>query len=423
MPMTNNIGERPVQRFPSAGRITAGGFLENRAVRISDPAAPDHGQNLQQPGRDDKGEPDYAPELVCRTYVGDSGARPLASTITFWESPDIWVVAPDGSDSPIAGEVNQVKVHVWNLGLAPAYGVLVELFWCNPAVGITLAQSSQIGTTQQIMLNAGEHRVLTFEWTPTFLNDGHECLVAQVYDPVADNLVAPFNPVQDRHVGQHNVNNLRAAPGQQLHLRFYAANLSPLLARSEIRIEAVHGNALQELALGAGREFLADGGEVQAAITRIERREARPTIPLEVHPAAAVFRPALEPIPQRLVRSFLEGDRLVVPVSSVEHNHAGEDVMESREADESRLAEPRSIEPGGTNHIFDLRPGQELGLTLTITLPRRSPVQGYHALRVIERAEGRITGGMTYLVRVDDRTRPRSRGRNDTAMEIKGASA
>ena len=97
-----------------------------------------------------------------------------------------------------------VHVHVWNLGLAPAYGAEVDVYWCNPSVGINLAAATLIGT-QSVMLNAGEHKVLTFPWTPILVNGGHECLVAEVFDPIADNLAAPFNPVLDRHVAQRNV--------------------------------------------------------------------------------------------------------------------------------------------------------------------------------------------------------------------------
>ena len=265
MPITEmnirNIGlsdafSREFQRFPNPGRVIEDGFLlpfEREVARDKQGDRPEVQGRDDDPNRE-KGhdEPEYKPELVCRTYAGDGGARPLAPGIVFWESPDIWVVAPDGSAIPVAGQVNQVKVHVWNLGLAPCYGVHVELFWCNPSVGVNLASATQIATTQTISLNAGEHRVLSFDWTPSFVNNGHECLVAQVYDPIADTMVAPFNPVQDRHVAQRNVNVLRVQAGMQIHLQFFAANLSQMVAHSDLHVEQVQGEPLREFAQVVG---------------------------------------------------------------------------------------------------------------------------------------------------------------------------
>jgi hypothetical protein len=88
------------------------------------------------------------PFLLIRTYRGDTGARPFdlqANPLFFHQSPDILVTLPvvddlvvvgrDAFNSTLRGRVvwdtppnrtYDVWVHVWNLGLAPAFGVRVR---------------------------------------------------------------------------------------------------------------------------------------------------------------------------------------------------------------------------------------------------------------------------------------------------------
>lgn len=384
-------------RFPSPGRVDRDGVLE----------PPKEGHPPEHEEQDDRDQdrhdkPDYKPELVCRTYAGDLGARPLAPNIVFWESPDIWVIAPDGTDIPIAGQVNQVKVHVWNMGLATAYGAEVQLFWCNPSVGVNIASATQIGATQFLNppLNAGENRILTFDWVPQFVNNGHECLVAQVYDPIADNLVAPFNPVQDRRVAQHNIVQIRVPAGQQIKVSFSAANLSPIMAQSALQLEPVQGAALQSLTQVLGRTALAAMNPAQARIAHVQTREARPTIALEEYPAAAVFREALEPAPQRLVRRMLNETLAALPAQT-EPRHEYADEAASELYTPTRFEE-NAVEraPMVSSHAAELLPGHEMVFTLALAAPARAIQGTSFAYRVIEQAEGRISGGITYIVHV-----------------------
>jgi hypothetical protein len=376
------------ERFPFPGRVLDAGFLP-------------------LPGRDNKDEnnkrehePDYKPELICRTFVGDDGTRPLISSIHFWESPDIWVVAPDSTDIPMAGVVNQVKVHVWNQGLAPAYGTQVELYWCNPSVGVNLANATQIGTPQTTSLAAKEHKILTFAWTPEFVNGGHECLVAQVYDPVTDNLVAPFNPLQDRHVAQRNINQIHVPQGQKIELDFFVANLSQLLAKVEIQIEPLQGERLQAFAQGLGHDFLPEASGARTAIMNVQVKAARPKIDLDQHPAAAVFRETLEPIPQRLVRTLLAGALNAIPISKTTRERLPE---EPTEQPRLMLQLPTDTHPTAQDVLsrtYEILPRQELTLTLTIALPENAHKGVHYAYRVLEKSEDRIIGGITYLVKV-----------------------
>ena len=196
---------------------------------------------------------------LCRTFPGDVGLRPLPSMV-FWESPDIVIEGPTGDpDVATPGVVNKVKVHVWNLGLADCWGAHVDLDRCNPSVGINPSVANQIGS-KVISLAAGQHSVVSFDWTPVFVNDGHECLVAQVYDPVSDPIVAPFNPVQDRHVGQRNVSVLEVAANQMITLNLFSQNLSLTAADTLLEVQKLEGEAVEVLALAMGRKAWAPAG-------------------------------------------------------------------------------------------------------------------------------------------------------------------
>jgi hypothetical protein len=389
-----------IDRFPFAGRLLEAGFLRDR---VFDPAGnnpeggvPDHDPN-RDPHKDDRDKPDYSAQLICRTYAGDQGARPLAPNMVFWESPDIWVEAPDGSDIPIANVVNQVHVHVWNLGMKPAYGVWVDLYWCDPSVGVNLAQSHHIGTVNNFMLNPNQHQVVSFDWTPQIVNNGHECLVAQVYDPAIDVVVAPFNPVQDRHVAQHNIATIRLPAGQKMSLNFFTANLSPMLAHSEIQVQALDVQTAQGLALALGREALPLASGAQAEIAAVRTRRARPTLNLDEFPVAAVFREALEPAPQRFVRGLQSGALAALSTGDMQkREYAAAATPEEKEMD---IASPREG-ASPSLHQYELRPMQELRLTLAVALPDNARAGTYYAYRVIERNGERITGGITYLVEV-----------------------
>ena len=388
-------------RFPGPGRVNAAGFLSLVAGAQDGGRQPrDDVPNANSKEGDGEGEPNYKPELVCRTFVGDDGARPLAPGIIFYESPDIWVVAPDGSDIPIAGVVNQVMVHVWNLGLAPASGVNVELYWCNPSVGVNLANATQIGTTQQTTLNAGEHKILSFDWTPEIVNNGHECLVVQVYDPIADNLAAPFNPIQDSHVAQHNINQIRVPAGHQIHLNFRAPNLSQSIGTALIRVEKVTGDALQTMAKGLGLGFLPEFGGAQAVISKIDIRNAQPMLDLVQHPVAAVFREALEPMPQRLPRALMQSALATLSSSENRDKKPAPERHNVKSPPINRTPEKMPATSAVGPEPIEIPPGKELNLTLAISLPENARRGAYTAFRVIETARERITGGITYLVQV-----------------------
>jgi hypothetical protein len=168
----------------------------------------------------------YLPFLFIRATAGDTGTRPVAGV--FWESPDIFVlpgVAPASAPAmpPTLGGVaqagvdNTIYAHVWNLGQAPAFDVLVEFYWFNPALGFSDADANLIGATWTNLGprgGTGSHRLVKcpLSWHATFLNGGHECLMVRLSQPVTDPLSAPaWDARANRHIGQRNIHVMSAA--------------------------------------------------------------------------------------------------------------------------------------------------------------------------------------------------------------------
>ncbi|GAC1421882.1 MAG: hypothetical protein NVSMB5_15240 [Candidatus Velthaea sp.] len=180
---------------------------------------------------------EFLPLLVIRANPGDLGARAIGNP--FWESPDIFVlpnVAPDAAPLvPVtagavaqAAAANTVYAHIWNLGRAEAYRARVEFYWFNPSLGISRADSHFIGATWVTLkdrsvlyddwqdvdegysryASRGSHVIVKcpVTWVPVFENNGHECLVVRVFEPIFD-AVSPdqFSAAADRHIAQRNI--------------------------------------------------------------------------------------------------------------------------------------------------------------------------------------------------------------------------
>jgi hypothetical protein len=182
------------------------------------------------------------PYLFMRANPGDLGARPVVGP--FWESPDIFILGavapglapplpPSLGDTAVAGEPNTIYAHVWNFGKAAANEVLVEFYWCNPALGINTSSVTLIAQTEMSLGSKGSgrsHAVVKCPepWVPTFVNGGHECLLVRVWDNPSD---LPGDPVFDasvnRHVAQRNI-HVVPAPDVVGHA---AGGVQPALAQ------------------------------------------------------------------------------------------------------------------------------------------------------------------------------------------------
>ncbi|MBA4537232.1 hypothetical protein H1Z61_08765 [Bacillus aquiflavi] len=136
----------------------------------------------------------------------------------WWLSPNIWTVPgkdPTSTpDQPIVGEPCYIWARVQNKGEDAVENATVRFYWANPAVGFDRHTANYIGTAN-VSLNGGETRdVLCLSpWDPTFVNNGHECVVAEVSHSYLDPLpsVPQFNVPTDRHVAQRNLIVLKLA--------------------------------------------------------------------------------------------------------------------------------------------------------------------------------------------------------------------
>jgi len=142
----------------------------------------------------------------------------------WWNSPDIWVVPgsdPYGSPAqPVAGEPAFIWGRVHNNGEQAVTGATVNFYWSNPATGVLRSNSSYVGSAF-VDLAPGENKevLCVIPWVPVVVNDGHECLVAEVIhssDPLPTPLPDAFNPPLYRQIAQKNLNVLAMKSSMQI---------------------------------------------------------------------------------------------------------------------------------------------------------------------------------------------------------------
>jgi hypothetical protein len=227
---------------------------------------------------------EFLPYLLVRGLPGDQGARPIEGA--FWESPDIFVAAnqPAETAPPLpptragvaqASAPNTLYAHVWNLGKAPAYGVRVEFYWCNPSVGLDRYKAHLVGVAhvdlgnrfalsdrwtevhgpQGAYVTRGCHVIVRCPttWVPHYENNGHECLVVRVSDPLLDP-VAPdqFSAHVSRLVAQRNIAVVQAASPAAIDLTLDLGQAA-VPAEAELLVEVVPPVSMEWLKLYTGR--------------------------------------------------------------------------------------------------------------------------------------------------------------------------
>jgi hypothetical protein len=163
------------------------------------------------------------PYLLIRAFPGDHGVRqpPLG---TFWESPDILVVAgivdslQDNAPTltPTPGMAHTIFVRMWNLGRLPAIGVALRVWWANPAFAFDDPQNPPnfiagmyVDLGDRTRPNASRLVRLPVPWVPSVVNNGHECLLAKI-ESILDPSPVGFQASTDRHVGQRNLSIVAA---------------------------------------------------------------------------------------------------------------------------------------------------------------------------------------------------------------------
>lgn len=318
---------------------------------------------------------EFLPLLVVRAAAGDNGARPWNGV--FWESPDIFVLpGVEWAAAPLlpkafgavakAAAPNTVYAHLWNLGRAPGYRVRVEFYWFNPTLGISRADANLIGATWVDLGNRfshsddwkearscgipyvtkGSHVIVRcpVTWVPEFVNNGHECLVVRVSEPLMD-AVAPdeFSAPADRHVGQRNIAVvLSGSPAHidmALDLGFQAR-----AGTADVEVEQVDANSMDWLKLYAGSR-------------------------------TASFQAPTQPVIAGLLPATLRGSR-TLDVSSLPADQRGV-LLRQHETVQLDCA-PLSMQLHAS--IANMKPGEA------------------HVLRVRQRVANRLVGGYTVVL-------------------------
>ncbi|MDA4117129.1 MAG: hypothetical protein OK455_02170, partial [Thaumarchaeota archaeon] len=207
----------------------------------------------------------FMPYLLMRANPGDVGTRPVVGP--FWESPDVMIlpgVAPS-SAPPVPAQLGQVAkanadntvyAHIWNFGKAAAREVVVEFYWCNPAIGINPGGVNLIGQTftQLGARGSGDaHAVVKCpeSWIATYVNGGHECLLVRAWDYASDVLGTPeWDASLNRHLGQRNIHVMSAAEAAAANLTLH---VGPLFGTpATVKVERVAPATMPWLQLHSG---------------------------------------------------------------------------------------------------------------------------------------------------------------------------
>jgi len=173
---------------------------------------------------DDERHLHFTPYLYIRAFPNDGGARALGGGAVFWASPDIDFF-PKVNGNPVANTEVTVQATITNGGYLPAVGVTVDFFWFTPAPVFVPTDGNRINKTPVLVTIPAQSSVQVTcptPWIPTFIGDGHECLVVQCNSFLegGDGLKFPLHAELDRHVAQRNLMVSDAsADGQKLQLR------------------------------------------------------------------------------------------------------------------------------------------------------------------------------------------------------------
>lgn len=208
------------------------------------------------------------PFLFFRANPGDTGTRPAVGA--FWESPDVYVLSdvhpdvappipPELGQTAQAGKPNTVYAHVWNFGRRAAHDVIVEFYWCNPSLGFNPLGAQLIGRGKAHLGARGSghaHHVVKCPepWVPTFVNNGHECLLVRAWDNDGDLLTTPdWDAAVNRHLGQRNIHVVQSQQGVRLAESPLLINVGPLFgAAATVQVQREHPANVPWLQLHTG---------------------------------------------------------------------------------------------------------------------------------------------------------------------------
>ena len=186
----------------------------------------------------------------------------------WWMSPDIWTVPgndPEGAPgTPIVGQSTYLWARVTNIGRSSVTNATVRYYWANPSVGFDRNTANFIGMSN-VNLAAGETAdvLCLTPWVPEYVNEGHECVLAEAFHPSLDPLpaTAVFDVPTDRHVAQRNLSVALALQGF-FSFSFVIYNTLRNERRFQIRAYQGRMGELKSMQRTMGLERLPEEGKV-----------------------------------------------------------------------------------------------------------------------------------------------------------------
>ncbi|CDG81697.1 hypothetical protein [Janthinobacterium agaricidamnosum] len=267
----------------------------------------------------------------------------------WWDSPDIWVVPgsdPNGAPgAPIAGTTNYLWARVANSGNSQANGVRIDFYWADPSAQIAVGNATQIGSAFADLAPGETQEVLCLvPWLPVIVNNGHECLLAVAHgandinpipDPLPNGYV--FDPTAHEQIAQHNVDIVLAA--RFARLLTLAVNALP---RAPKRVQVA----------------LEYGGDIDPRLLE------------------ALGLAKLTPATQAVVEAWLSREA-----------HCGDGGGEG----------DNNPKEGAQELTVELPRGTSTAVYLSVRAGKL-PYGQYQLLRVLERQDKKLLGGVTYLI-------------------------
>jgi len=187
-------------------------------------------------------------------------------------SPNLWAVPGDDPEgpagTPVAGKPCYLWARVRNTGKDRANNATVRCYWANPSVGFDRNSANVVGSAF-VSLNGGQSGdvLCLTPWVPVFVNDGHECILAEVYHDPLDPLpgVSAFNVPTDRHVAQRNLSVVQAATARYFIFAFEVHNQHRKARAFSLKAALGDVAELRVLLPTLGRkiETLAHGGRIK----------------------------------------------------------------------------------------------------------------------------------------------------------------
>lgn len=259
----------------------------------------------------------------------------------WWDSADIWVVPgndPNGPPgAPVAGSSNYLWGRVHNTGNSASNGVRVDFYWADPSGLIAVGAATAIGSAfADLAPGATQEALCLVPWFPVIVNGGHECLLAVAHGP------GDINPLADPLP-----NGFLFQPQQ--HEQIAQRNVHVVLAARRAQTLAITVAALARQARKVELQ-LEPGGELPARLLA--------TLGLEKWQASK----------QASISAGLSRER-----------HCSDDV------------------PGVQKLALEVPRGQSVAAYLSLRADKLPPRQ-YALLRVLERQDGKLMGGNTYLI-------------------------